>query len=144
MSTQNSYTDVNALVDRIDQRDITRRTLEQYRSRFKAQGRMEEVEAITQALRMTSNSASAVLRQSQRLAGKITEMDAEKALELKATLAAYAPQSTDLQASVVLAFQSLFQAKGFEISFDEAMAFILLNAADQFERVTGELPVIVQ
>ena len=71
MSTQNSYTDVNDMVNRIDQRDITRRTLEQYRSRFKAQGRMKEVEAITQALGMTSNRASAVLRQSQRLAGKI-------------------------------------------------------------------------
>lgn len=143
MSTQNPYTDVNDMVNRIDQRDITRRTLEQYRSRFKAQGRTQEVEAITQALRMTSNSASAVLRQSQRLAGKITEMDAEKALELKATVALFASKSTDLQASLILAFQSLFSAKGVPMDYDEVMAFILLNAADQFERITGELPVIV-
>ncbi|MBJ9353673.1 hypothetical protein GHT41_08355 [Citrobacter koseri] len=143
MSTQNPYTDVNDMVNRIDQRDITRRTLEQYRSRFKAQGRTQEVEAITQALRMTSNSASAVLRQSQRLAGKITEMDAEKALELKATVALFASKSTDLQASLILAFQSLFSAKGVPMDYDEVMAFILLNAADQFERITGSSPVIV-
>lgn len=143
MSTQNSYTDVNDMVNRIDQRDITRRTLEQYRSRFKAQGRMKEVEAITQALEMTSNRASAVLRQSQRLAGKITEMDAEKALEMKATVALFASKSTDLQVSIVLAFQSLFEAKGVPMEYDEVMAFIMLQAADQFERITGELPVIV-
>ncbi|HGD3310719.1 TPA: hypothetical protein ACI4BV_001043 [Enterobacter hormaechei] len=143
MSTQNSYTDVNDMVNRIDQRDITRRTLELYRSRFKAQGRMKEVEAITQALGMTSNRASAVLRQSQRLAGKITEMDAEKALELKAAVALFACKSTDLQASVVLAFRSLFEAKGVPMEYDEVMAFIMLQAADQFERITGELPVIV-
>ncbi|WP_213792089.1 hypothetical protein [Klebsiella aerogenes] len=143
MSTQNSYTDVNDMVNRIDQRDITRRTLEQYRSRFKAQGRMKEVEAITQALGMTSNRASAVLRQSQRLAGIITEMDAEKALELKAAVALFACKSTDLQASVVLAFRSLFEAKGVPMEYDEVMAFIMLQAADQFERITGELPVIV-
>ena len=143
MSTQNSYTDVNDMVNRIDQRDITRRTLEQYRSRFKAQGRMKEVEAITQALGMTSNRASAVLRQSQRLAGKITEMDAEKALELKAAVALFACKSTDLQASVVLAFRSLFEAKGVPMEYDEVMAFIMLQAADQFERITGEWPVIV-
>lgn len=143
MSTQNSYTDVNDMVNRIDQRDITRRTLEQYRSRFKAQGRMKEVEAITQALGMTSNRASAVLRQSQRLAGKITEMGAEKALELKAAVALFACKSTDLQASVVLAFRSLFEAKGVPMEYDEVMAFIMLQAADQFERITGELPVIV-
>ncbi|MDV0918544.1 hypothetical protein RZP16_10300 [Escherichia coli] len=143
MSTQNSYTDVNDMVNRIDQRDITRRTLEQYRSRFKAQGRMKEVEAITQALGMTSNRASAVLRQSQRLAGKITEMDAEKALELKAAVALFACKSTDLQASVVLAFRSLFEAKCVPMEYDEVMAFIMLQAADQFERITGELPVIV-
>ncbi|WP_448886836.1 hypothetical protein [Enterobacter hormaechei] len=131
------------MVNRIDQRDITRRTLEQYRSRFKAQGRMKEVEAITQALGMTSNRASAVLRQSQRLAGKITEMDAEKALELKAAVALFACKSTDLQASVVLAFRSLFEAKGVPMEYDEVMAFIMLQAADQFERITGELPVIV-
>lgn len=143
MSTHNSYTDVNDMVNRIDQRDITRRTLEQYRSRFKAQGRMKEVEAITQALEMTSNRASAVLRQSQRLAGKITEMDAEKALEMKATVALFASKSTDLQVSIVLAFQSLFEAKGVPMEYDEVMAFIMLQAADQFERITGELPVIV-
>lgn len=143
MSTQNSYTDVNDMVNRIDQRDITRRTLEQYRSRFKAQGRMKEVEAITQALGMTSNRASAVLRQSQRLAGKITEMDAEKALEVKAAVSLFASKSTDLQASIVLAFQSLFEAKGVPMEYDEVMAYIMLNAADQFERITGELPVIV-
>ncbi|MBS6390673.1 MAG: hypothetical protein KH575_20250 [Enterobacter sp.] len=142
MSTYNSYTDVNDMVHRIDQGDITRRTLEQYRSRFKAQGRMEEVEAITKALRMTSNSASAVLRQSQRLAGKTTAMDAEKALEMKATVALFASKSTDLQASVVLAFQSLFHAKGVPMEYDEVMAYIMLNAADHFERITGELPVI--
>ncbi|MDF9114496.1 hypothetical protein OU670_23390, partial [Escherichia coli] len=52
-------------------------------------------------------------------------------------------QSTDLQASIVLAFQSLFEAKGVPMEYDEVMAYIMLNAADQFERITGELPVIV-
>ncbi|HFQ3053769.1 TPA: hypothetical protein ACHQLR_000811 [Enterobacter hormaechei] len=143
MSTQNSYTDVNDMVNRIDQRDITRRTLEQYRSRFKAQGRMKEVEAITQALEFTKSSASGVMRQSQRIAAKVTEMDAEKALEVKAAVALFASKSTDLQASIVLAFQSLFEAKGVPMEYDEVMAYIMLNAADQFERITGELPVIV-
>lgn len=143
MSSYNSYTDVNDMVNRIDQRDITRRTLEQYRSRFKAQGRTEEVEAITQALKMTSNSASGVLRQSQRLAANFDGMDSEKALELKATVAAYASQSTDLQASVVLAFQSLFEAKGVPMEYDECMTYLMLFSMDHFEKITGELPVIV-
>lgn len=143
MSTYNSYIDVNDLVHRVDQRDISRRTLEQYRSRFKAQGRMEEVEAITQALKMTSNSASAVLRQSKRLAANFDGMDSEKALELKATVAAYASQSTDLQASVVLAFQSLFEAKGVPVDYDECMTYLMLFSMDHFEKITGELPVIV-
>lgn len=143
MSSYNSYTDVNDMVNRIDQRDITRRTLEQYRSRFKAQGRTQEVEAITQALKMTSNSASGVLRQSQRLAANFDGMDSEKALELKATVAAYASQSTDLQASVVLAFQSLFEAKGVPMEYDEVCVYLTLHAMDHFEKITGELPVIV-
>lgn len=143
MSSYNSYTDVNDMVNRIDQRDITRRTLEQYRSRFKAQGRTQEVEAITQALKMTSNSASGVLRQSQRLAANFDGMDSEKALELKATVAAYASHSTDLQASVVLAFQSLFEAKGVPMEYDECMTYLMLFSMDHFEKITGELPVIV-
>jgi hypothetical protein len=48
-----------------------------------------------------------------------------------------------MQASIVLAFQSLFEAKGVPMEYDEVMAFIMLQAADQFERITGELPVIV-
>lgn len=137
------YLDVGKMVERIDQRDLSRSTLYAQRSRFRSAGLTAEAEAIGKALEMTSNRASALLRQSQRLAGKITEMDAEKALELKAAVALFASQSTDLQASIVLAFQSLFEAKGVPMEYDEVMAFILLNAADQFERMTGELPVIV-
>lgn len=137
------YLDVGKMVERIDQRDLSRSTLYAQRSRFRSAGRTAEAEAIGKALEMTSNRASAVLRQSQRLAGKFTEMDAEKALELKAAVALFASQSTDLQASIMLAFQSLFEAKGVPMEYDEVMAFILLNAADQFERMTGELPVIV-
>ncbi|EEY4020050.1 hypothetical protein DFY22_05670 [Escherichia coli] len=137
------YLDVEKMVERIDQRDLSRSTLQGQRSRFKAAGRTAEAEAIGKALEMTRSSASGVLRQSQRLAGKITEMDAEKAIELKATVSLFASKSTDMQASIVLAFQSLFEAKGVPMEYDEVMAFIMLQAADQFERITGELPVIV-
>ncbi|HCM9211829.1 TPA: hypothetical protein N5L24_001997 [Enterobacter roggenkampii] len=137
------YLDVERMVDRIDQRDLSRSTLQAQRSRFKAAGRMEEAEAIGKALELTKSKASGVLRQSQRLAGKITEMDAEKALEVKAAVSLFASKSTDMQASIVLAFQSLFEAKGVPMEYDEVMAFIMLQAADQFERITGELPVIV-
>lgn len=137
------YLDVERMVDRIDQRDLSRSTLQAQRSRFKAAGRMEEAEAIGKALELTKSKASGVLRQSQRLAGKITEMDAEKALEVKAAVSLFASKSTDLQASVVLAFESLFEAKNVPMEYDEVMAFIMLQAADQFERITGELPVIV-
>ncbi|EKY3262103.1 hypothetical protein R2297_002292 [Cronobacter sakazakii] len=137
------YLDVEKLVERVDQRDLTRKTLTETRSRMKAAGRMEEVEAITQALELTKSKASGVMRQSQRIAAKVTEMDAEKALEVKAAVSLFASKSTDLQASIVLAFQSLFEAKGVPMEYDEVMAFIMLQAADQFERVTGELPVIV-
>lgn len=139
----NIYLDVEKMVERIDQRDLSRSTLQGQRSRFKAAGRTAEAEAIGKALEMTRSSASGVLRQSQRLAGKITEMDAEKAIELKATVSLFASKSTDMQASIVLAFQSLFEAKGVPMEYDEVMAFIMLQAADQFERITGELPVIV-
>lgn len=137
------YLDVEKLVERVDQRDLTRKTLTETRSRMKAAGRMREVEAITQALELTKSSASGVMRQSQRLTGKITEMDAEKALELKATVALFASKSTDLQASVVLAFQSLFQAKGVPMEYEEVSAYLSLYAMDHFEKITGELPVIV-
>lgn len=137
------YLDVEKMVDRVDQRDLTRKTLTETRSRMKAAGRMREVEAITQALELTKSSASGVMRQSQRLAGKITEMDAEKALELKATVALFASRSTDLQASIVLAFQSLFHAKGVPMEYEEVSAYLSLYAMDHFEKITGELPVIV-
>ncbi|OHY66529.1 hypothetical protein BB778_02070 [Pluralibacter gergoviae] len=137
------YLDVEKMVERVDQRDLTRKTLTETRSRMKAAGRMREVEAITQALEMTKSSASGVMRQSQRLAANFDGMDSEKALELKATVAAYASQSTDLQASVVLAFQSLFQAKGVPMEYDEVCVYLTLNAMDHFEKITGELPVIV-
>lgn len=137
------YLDVEKMVERVDQRDLTRKTLTETRSRMKAAGRRKEVEAITQALELTKSSASGVMRQSQRLAANITEMDAEKALELKAAVTLFASKSTDLQASIVLAFQSFFEAKGVPMEYDEVMAYIMLNAADQFERMTGELPVIV-
>ncbi|WP_210501771.1 hypothetical protein [Pantoea ananatis] len=137
------YLDVEKMVERVDQRDLTRKTLTETRSRMKAAGRKKEVEAITQALELTKSSASGVMRQSQRLAANITEMDAEKALELKAAVTLFASKSTDLQASIVLAFQSFFEAKGVPMEYDEVMAYIMLNAADQFERMTGELPVIV-
>lgn len=110
---------------------------------MKAAGRMGEVEAITQGLELTKSKASGVMRQSQRIAAKVTEMDAEKALEVKAAVSLFASKSTDMQASIVLAFQSLFEAKGVPMEYDEVMAFIMLQAADQFERITGELPVIV-
>lgn len=131
------------MVKRVDQRDLTRKTLTETRSRMKAAGRMGEVEAITQALELTKSKASGVMRQSQRIAAKVTEMDAEKALEVKAAVSLFASKSTDMQASIVLAFQSLFEAKGVPMKYDEVMAFIMLQAADQFERITGELPVIV-
>ena len=137
------YLDVERMVDRIDQRDLSRSTLQAQRSRFKAAGRMEEVEAIGKALELTKSKASGVLRQSQRLATKITEMDAEKALELKATVALFASKSTDLQASIVLAFQSLFEAKGVTLDHDEVMALLMLKASADFEDMTGELPIIV-
>ncbi|ELY4668756.1 hypothetical protein SM019_003451 [Cronobacter sakazakii] len=137
------YLDVEKMVERIDQRDLRRSTLQAQRSRFKAAGRTAEAEAIGKALEMTKSSASGVMRQSQRIAAKVTEMDAEKALEMKAAVALFASKSTDLQASIVLAFQSLFEAKGVPMEYDEVMAYIMLNAADQFERITGELPVIV-
>lgn len=137
------YLDVEKMVERVDQRDLTRKTLTETRSRMKTAGRMKEVEAITQALELTKSSASGVMRQSQRLVTNITAMDAEKALEMKAAVALFASNSTDLQASVVLAFQSLFEAKGVPMEYDEVMAYILLNAAGQFESMSGELPVIV-
>ncbi|MBN3123217.1 hypothetical protein [Pectobacterium brasiliense] len=137
------YLDVEKMVDRVDQRDLTRKTLTETRSRMKAAGRMREVEAITEALELTKSSASGVMRQSQRLTANMDAMDAEKALALKATCAVFASQSTDLQTSIVLAFQSLFEAKGVPMSYDEVIAYIMLHAADQFERITGELPVIV-
>ncbi|MGL5454213.1 MAG: hypothetical protein ACRC2A_07680 [Enterobacterales bacterium] len=137
------YLDVEKMVKRVDQRDLTRKTLTETRSRMKAAGRMGEVEAITQALELTKSKASGVMRQSQRIAAKVTEMDAEKALEVKAAVSLFASKSTDMQASIVLAFQSLFEAKGVQMKYDEVMAFIMLQAADQFERITGELPVIV-
>ena len=137
------YLDVEKLVERVDQRDLTRKTLTETRSRMKAAGRMGEVEAITQALELTKSKASGVMRQSQRIAAKVTEMDAEKALEVKAAVSLFASKSTDMQASIVLAFQSLFEAKGVPMEYDEVMAFIMLQAADKFERITGELPVIV-
>ncbi|HID7828274.1 TPA: hypothetical protein ACXICQ_002791 [Enterobacter hormaechei] len=137
------YLDVEKMVDRIDRHDLSRSTLQAQRSRFKSAGRLEEAEAIKKALEMTSNSASAVLRQSKRLAANFDGMDAEKALALKATVAAYASQSTDLQASVVLAFQSLFEAKGVPVDYDECMTYLMLFSMDHFEKITGELPVIV-
>lgn len=137
------YLDVEKMVDRIDRHDLSRSTLQAQRSRFKSAGRLEEAEAIKKALEMTSNSASAVLRQSKRLAANFDGMDAEKALALKATVAAYASQSTDLQASVVLAFQSLFQAKGVPMEYEEVSAYLSLYAMDHFEKITGELPIIV-
>lgn len=137
------YLDVERMVDRIDQRDLSRSTLQAQRSRFKAAERMEEAEAIGKALELTKSKASGVLRQSQRLATKITEMDAEKALELKATVALFASKSTDLQASIVLAFQSLFEAKGVTLDHDEVMALLMLKASADFEDMTGELPIIV-
>ncbi|MBJ3591132.1 hypothetical protein JGC56_08230 [Salmonella enterica subsp. enterica serovar Saintpaul] len=137
------YLDVEKMVKRVDQRDLTRKTLTETRSRMKAAGRMGEVEAITQALELTKSKASGVMRQSQRIAAKVTEMDAEKAFEVKAAVSLFASKSTDMQASIVLAFQSLFEAKGVPMEYDEVMAFIMLQAADQFERITGELPVIV-
>ncbi|ELY2512052.1 MULTISPECIES: hypothetical protein [Enterobacteriaceae] len=137
------YLDVEKMVDRIDRHDLSRSTLQAQRSRFKSAGRLEEAEAIKKALEMTSNSASAVLRQSKRLAANFDGMDAEKALALKATVAAYASQSTDLQASVVLAFQSLFHAKGVPMEYEEVSAYLSLYAMDHFEKITGELPVIV-
>lgn len=137
------YLDVEKMVDRVDHGDTRRQTLTEARSRFKAQGRMEEVEAITQALELTKSKASGVLRQSQRIATKITEIDAEKALELKATVALFASKSTDLQASIVLAFQSLFEAKGVTLDHDEVMALLMLKASADFEDMTGEPPIIV-
>ena len=137
------YLDVEKMVERIDQRDLSRSTLQGQRSRFKAAGRTAEAEAIGKALEMTKSSASGVLRQSQRLATKITEMDAEKALELKATVALFASKSTDLQASIVLAFQSLFEANGVTLDHDEVMALLMLKASADFEDMTGELPIIV-
>ena len=121
------YLDVEKMVERVDQRDLTRKTLTETRSRMKAAGRMGEVEAITQALELTKSKVSGVMRQSQRIAAKVTEMDAEKALEVKAAVSLFASKSTDMQASIVLAFQSLFEAKGVPMEYDEVMALSLIH-----------------
>ncbi|MBJ9302921.1 hypothetical protein I5504_07605 [Citrobacter koseri] len=137
------YLDVDRMVRNVDHGDVTRETLFQQRSRYKKQGKTAEVEAITRALELTKCAASGVLRQAQRLAVNFDGMDAEKALELKATVAAYASKSTDLQASIVLAFQSLFEAKGVPMEYDEVLAYLMLKASADFEDMAGELPVIV-
>ncbi|CAM6299421.1 Phage protein [Citrobacter sedlakii] len=137
------YLNVEKMVERVDHRDLSRKTLIETRSRMKAAGRMAEVEAITEALELTKSSASGVLRQSQRLTSKVTEMSAEKALEVKAAVSLFASKTVDMQTSIVLAYQSLFEARGVPMEYDEVMAYILLNAAAQFEQTTGELPVIV-
>lgn len=137
------YLNVDRMVRNVDHGDVTRETLFQQRSRYKKAGKMAEVEAITEALELTKCAASGVLRQAQRLAANFDGMDSEKALALKATVAAYASKSTDLQASVVLAFQSLFEAKGVPMDYDEVSAYLMLYAMDHFDRITGELPVIV-
>ena len=49
----------------------------------------------------------------------------------------------NLQVSVVLAYQGMFEARGVPMDYDETMSFILLNAAEQFERLTGDLPILV-
>lgn len=137
------YLDTEKLVERVDRGDLSRSTLYAQRSRFRTAGRTAEAEAISKALEMTNPHASGVLRQSQRLATKMKEMDAEKALELKATVALFASKSADLQASVMLAFQSLFEAKGVPMELDEVLAYLMLKASADFEDMTGEPPIIV-
>ncbi|WP_105604649.1 hypothetical protein [Cronobacter sakazakii] len=137
------YLDVEKMVERVDRGDLSRSTLYAQRSRFRTAGRTAEAEAISKALEMTNPHASGVLRQSQRLATKMKEMDAEKALELKATVALFASKSADLQASVMLAFQSLFEAKGVPMELDEVLAYLMLKASADFEDMTGEPPIIV-
>lgn len=136
------YSDVDVLVTRIDEGTVTRRNLANTRSRLKREGKTQQVNAISEALRITKNPAGAATRRAARLDLAAPKLDFDSALELKASLMKYAGDN-DFHASVVVAHQSMFDAMGLTISYDEAMAYILLNASNTFEQMTGELPVIV-
>ncbi|MDT3585027.1 hypothetical protein ROL70_08500 [Cronobacter sakazakii] len=144
MAPKNSYLCVDDIVSRVDQREVTRKTLLETRARFKAAGnRQAEVDAITQALEITKDKYSAVTRQVKRLSENADQMDIEKAILMKSAVCQFAKDSVNLQASIVVAYQNYFSVRGIPMSFEEANAFIFLSAADAFERKTGELPVLV-
>ncbi|WP_314419033.1 hypothetical protein [Pseudescherichia vulneris] len=142
-----NYSDVETLIDRIDQRLTTRRSLVELRSRFKKQGKTAEVDAITEALRRTDQPAYGIMRQNERLQDKLEVMDPTKALELKAAVNMYTEKNrtthANLQVSVALAYQGMFESRGVSMDYEETMSLILLNAAEQFERLTGSLPVLI-
>lgn len=138
-----TYSDVDVLISRIDNREVSRKTLEQQKSRFKAQGRHEEVAVITEALERTKNPALGIARQGIRLSETIKQIDADDALAMKIAVCQFARNGAALQASLVMAYQNLFSAKGCPMSHDEVMAYLMLEAAGRFEEMAGELPIIV-
>lgn len=142
------YSDVDTLTWRVDQRLTSRKSLIELRSRFKKLNKTAEVEAITEALNRTEQPAYGIMRQNERLIDKLEVMDASQALELKAAVNMYTEKNrtthANLQVSVVLAYQGMFEARGVPMDYDETMSFILLNAAEQFERLTGDLPILIE
>lgn len=144
MAYKNLYSNVDEMVYRVDHQLISRASLASQRCRFRKEGRGEEVKAITEALTATSKKESSVLRQASRLAAKASLMSPESAGELKESLAPFAGVNSPLQVSVFLAWQTWLESTtGQTFTYDEVMAYILLNSAQAFADITGELPVLV-
>lgn len=63
-------------------------------------------------------------------------MTAEEKLQLRVTLDFHG--SRDILTDVLVAWQSLFSARGMEISTQDVFTMMALNSAAEFEELTGE------
>lgn len=132
------FDDVEDIAQRLASGRTSRKSLIQQASRFRKNGRHDLANNIKEALALALelDQYPQFTAQALRLQERASQMTAEEKLQLRVTLDFHG--SRDILTDVLVAWQSLFSARGMEISTQDVFTMMALNSAAEFEELTGE------
>ncbi|HFJ4330075.1 hypothetical protein [Serratia liquefaciens] len=130
------YDDVSDILNRLATGKITRRSLQQKASRFKAAGKQTLAENCLAALEHENIKFRHFDQQRSRLGERAEPMTIEEKLKLRLTLDMW--NGSTILTDTLVAWQSFFEARGMEVSTGDLFSMWALEKASEFEVLTGE------
>ena len=127
---------VPAVARRLANGDVTKRSLQQQASRFRRQGRHDLAENIVEAMSQEVDQYPNFTAQALRLADRAEPMTMEEKLKLRLTLDMW--NGSTVLTDTLVAWQSFYSARGIEVTTSDLFTVWALQAAGDFESLTGE------